>query len=303
MPPKFDLLLNRPGVDRRANDRREVDLLPRLLADPDTNVLDWYAGRAPVRPDGTLAFRSPRSADQQALSIFLGVMHDGPALLVVHPERAGDDVAVADLRTAGETLDDEQRSILATAAGIANWHATQGFCPQDGSPTVPVEAGWARQCAAEGHYHYPRTDPAVIMSVIDPDDRLLLAQGTRFGTREGEIPRMSVLAGFVEPGESLAAAVAREVQEEVGVSVRDAQYLGDQPWPFPASLMIGYVAYTDAPALDTDPHEIVAARWFTRDELTDDLRAERIGVPPRLSIARHLIEHWYGGPLPVATRW
>lgn len=302
MPPKFDLLLNRPGVDRRANDRREVGLVPRLLSDPGTRVLDWYAGRAPIGPDGTLAFRSPRSTDQQALVIFLGTTHDGPAVLVVHPERAGDDVPVADLRTVGETLDDEQRSILTMAAGIANWHATQGFCPQDGSPTLPVEAGWCRRCS-EGHHLYPRTDPAVIMAVIDPDDRLLLAQGTRFGNREGEIPRMSVLAGFVEPGESLAAAVAREVQEEVGVNVRDAQYLGDQPWPFPASLMIGYVAYTDAPALDTDPHEIVAARWFTRDELTDDLVAGRIGVPPRLSIARHLIEHWYGGPLPVATRW
>lgn len=302
-PPNFDLLLSRPGVDRRANDRRDDRLIPKLLADPQTVVLDLWAGRAAVDAGGALAFRRPRPSDPDHLAIYLGAIGAGRGVLVVHPERAGDDLPVVDLRAAGEHLDDEQRSVLTMAAGIANWHATQGFCPQDGSPTIPSESGWARECVAEGHHHYPRTDPAVIMAVIDPEDRLLLAQGTRFGTTGQEKPRMSVLAGFVEPGESLAAAVAREVMEEVGVAVRDATYLADQPWPFPASLMIGFVARTDAPALQTDPHEIVAARWFTRDELGEQLRAEHIGVPPRLSIARHLIEYWYGGPLPVVTSW
>lgn len=278
-------------------------MLPTLLADPASLVLDLWAGRAAVREDGTLAFRAPRHTDAGELAIYLGAVGAGRAVLVVHADRADDQTPVADLRAAGESLDDEQRSVLTMAAGIANWHATQGFCPQDGSPTVAADAGWSRECLAQGHHHYPRTDPAVIMAVVDAQDRLLLAQGTRFGATEQDTPRMSVLAGFVEPGESLEAAVAREVMEEVGVAVHEARYLGDQPWPFPASLMIGFIARTDGPALDTDPHEIVTARWFTRDELTADLQAGRIGVPPRLSIARHLIEFWFGGPLPVATAW
>jgi NAD+ diphosphatase len=144
----------------------------------------------------------------------------------------------------------------------------------------------------EGSEHYPRTDVAVIMSVVDEDDRLLLAQGAGWGTG-----RYSVLAGFLEPGESLAAAVAREVREEVGLEVTDVEYLGDQPWPFPTSLMVGFTAraaHTDAAGLRLQEGEIADARWFTRDEVRAAIADGSLGVSARLSIARRLVERWLG---------
>ena len=136
------------------------------------------------------------------------------------------------------------------------------------------------------------------MTVVDDDDRLLLARGRGFTTAG-----MSVLAGFVEPGESLAAAVAREVHEEVGLSVDQVEYLGDQPWPFPSSLMVGFRAHATSTALSLQDDEIESARWFTRAELVADLEAGVLAISGRLSIARRLIEEWFGGPIaaPEAT--
>ena len=153
-------------------------------------------------------------------------------------------------------------------------------------------AGWIRRCPADGSEHYPRTDMAVIMAVVDADDRLLLARGKGFRGNG-----MSVLAGFVEPGESLAAAVAREVAEEVGVEVTDVTYLGDQPWPFPSSLMLGFTARALGTDLRLQAEEIEAARWFTRDELVAALADGSVVVSGRISISRRIIEHWFGGPL------
>ncbi|WP_338089040.1 NAD(+) diphosphatase [Phycicoccus endophyticus] len=157
---------------------------------------------------------------------------------------------------------------------------------------MPVLAGWVRRCPADGSDHYPRTDVAVIMAVVDDDDRLLLARGRGF--RSGG---MSVLAGFVEPGETLAAAVVREVGEEVGVEVEEVTYLGDQPWPFPSSLMVGFRARARSTALRLQEDEIAAARWFTRDELAAAVADGSLVIPGRVSIARRLLEHWYGGRL------
>ena len=191
------------------------------------------------------------------------------------------------------TLDDEQISLVTTAVGLAHWHAAHLFCPRCGGPTQVVEAGWVRRCEADGIDHYPRTDPAVIMAVTDADDRLLLARNAR---RRGTT-MMSVLAGFVEPGESLEAAVAREVMEEVGVPVTQVAFAGDQPWPFPASLMVGYTARATDTDLRLDPVEIDEAHWFDRTGFGTALGNGELTVPPRLSIARHLIEQWYGGPI------
>jgi NAD+ diphosphatase len=141
----------------------------------------------------------------------------------------------------------------------------------------------------DGSEHYPRTDPAVIMSVIDPDDRLLLGRGAHWP--EG---RFSVLAGFVEPGESFEAAVAREVAEEVGIRIDDARYLGNQPWPFPSSLMVGYAATTSETELRPDPAEIAEARWVSREEYRDLLSSNEIRTPSGISIAKRIIEHWLG---------
>jgi NAD+ diphosphatase len=145
----------------------------------------------------------------------------------------------------------------------------------------------------DGSEHYPRTDPAVIMAVVDADDRLLL--GRQASWPEG---RFSTLAGFVEPGESLESAVRREVAEEVGIAVGAVRYLGSQPWPFPSSLMLGFTARAESTTVVRGDGEIAEARWYTRPELLADIRSGHFHVGPSISISRRLIEHWYGGELP-----
>lgn len=206
-----------------------------------------------------------------------------------------DDSRRRGLRAVGARLGDLDAGVLTTATGLANWHLRHGFCPRCGSPTQPGQSGWIRVCSNDGSEHYPRTDPAVIMSVIDDRDRLLLARGVGFATQG-----MSVLAGFVEPGESLAGAVAREVQEEVGITVTDIDYLGDQPWPFPSSLMIGFTARAVTTELTLQESEIEAAHWFDRDEFTRSIADGSLRISSRISIARRLIEHWYGEEIDVA---
>lgn len=295
-----DLVLSRSTLDRASERRRDVDLLPTLLGDSSTRVLDLYGESAVVRED-RLILRAPEPADTDRLAVFLGAA-DGVDVVVV--DRIGDDAPedAMTMRAVGMDLTVHDVGILTTALGILNWQRTQGFCPRCGHPTVVSEAGWGRHCAHDGREQYPRTDAAVIMSVIDADDRLLLARGTRFGAATN---RMSVLAGFVEPGESLEHAVAREVLEEVGVTVQQVQFRGDQPWPFPASLMVGFAARATSTRLVLQAEEIADARWFSRAELAAALGDGTLGVPPSLSIARHLIEEWYGGPLPEAAgeRW
>lgn len=252
-----------------------------------------HGNRFQVRDEGRhLRLRAPQEGDAEQLAVFLGEVDAQRIVLLVGaplPEPEADWVT---LREAGASLAPEAVSVAVEAAGMANWHAGQGFCPVCGNRTVPVEAGWVRQCTHCGKQQYPRTDAAVIMSVVDEQDRILLARGPNFAGKG-----MSVLAGFVEPGESLEAAVAREVMEEVGVAVTDVQYLDDQPWPFPASLMVGFSCRATTTDFVLDPVEIADARWFTRAELAEQVAAGEVRLSPRLSIARHLIEHWFGGPI------
>jgi NAD+ diphosphatase len=197
-----------------------------------------------------------------------------------------------DLRAVGHLLDDTDAGLLTCAVALANWHAVHGRCARCGEATRPVQAGWARSCPACGAEHYPRTDPAVIMAVADADDRILLGRQARWPQK-----RFSTLAGFVEPGESLEAAVRREVAEEAGVTVGEVVYRGSQPWPFPSSLMLGFRATALTTEVTVDGEELAQARWWTREELALDLGTGELLLPPRLSIARRLIEDWYGGPL------
>ena len=196
----------------------------------------------------------------------------------------------AGFRDIAATLNPTDTAIFIEASAIANWHATHTHCPRCGTATAPEAGGWVRRCPADGSEHYPRTDPAIIVTVVGPDGRLLLGGGGPLDARN-----YSTLAGFVEPGESLEQAVVREIGEEVGVRVTACQYLGSQPWPFPASLMLGFTATT----ADTDPTpdgvEVTRARWFSRSELQAAVLSGEIVISSRLSIARALIEHWYGG--------
>ncbi len=298
------------SLNRGADDRTRPGLLSDLLAHPTSRVLDTDGGTVPVvvgARSTTLALRAPRpggpSRDDPARVAFLGRDDAGTAYLLAR-HRSGAEAARAadtpeavwlDLRECGPWLAALDLELALTGVGLARWHATHTHCPRCGAPAPSGQAGWVRVCGRDGSVQFPRTDPAVIMSVIGPDDRLLLARGPRF-----KAGRVSVLAGFVEPGERLEDAVAREVAEEVGVRVESVAYVGSQPWPFPASLMIGYEARTHDVRLTVDTSEIVEARWWDRAELAAELAAGSLGIAGRLSIARRLIERWYGGRLDQA---
>jgi len=218
----------------------------------------------------------------------------GPDLL------AGDDPAEwADLRMTGAVLDPLGAGLFVTACAVLNWHDTAAFCARDGSPMRVEFAGWHRVCEANGHEEYPRTDSSMICLVHDggigPDAQVLLARQPTW-----PVGRFSVLAGFVEAGESLEACVAREVHEEVGLAVTDITYLGSQAWPFPRSLMVGFQAVADpaAPLRPADG-EIEEAMWITRAEVQAALAAGDWGaseakllLPGKVSIARAMLESW-----------
>ena len=296
-----DLSLAGGSLDRASPRRRDPNLVPVLLKDPATRVVELVTGRAQVIEsdgDSSLFLRSPEEQDADRLAVFLGQDDDGTAYVGVvgevgevgDPRESSGTAPWRNLREVGVLLSDRDAGLFATLQGLANWHATHTNCPSCGAITESDQAGWIRRCTKDGTEHYPRTAPAVIMAVPDAADRLLLARSPHWP--QG---RLSVLAGFVEPGESLEAAVAREVFEEVGVVVDQVRYLGNQPWPFPSSLMLGFTARAVDPTLHLDMEEIVEAVWVTREELQDMVRAARFGISPTVSIARRIIENWYGG--------
>ncbi|MDO9397978.1 MAG: NAD(+) diphosphatase [Herbiconiux sp.] len=198
------------------------------------------------------------------------------------------------LRLVATMLDDTGAGVFTEALAVFNWHATHGHCPRCGAASVPEAGGWVRRCPVEDIELFPRTDPAVIVGIIDAEDRILLGSNALWETN-----RFSLLAGFVEPGESFEAAAVREIAEESGVVIDEPEYLGSQPWPFPASIMVGFLARVSAahpPVLRPDGDEILELRWFTREQIADP--AGDVLLPGRSSIARAIIERWYGGPLP-----
>lgn len=299
------------SIDRAAHRRLEADLLPRLLQDPQTRVIELVDDRFAVDELGRLVVRPPRPEDAQAqLVVFLGERvaaaaeggEGSGAYVLVVPATTEQSGTAQESRSAGlreliTTLDVDTAAFVATAQGLGNWHRTHPRCSRCGKRTVPALAGWIRRCPRDGSEHFPRTDIAVIMAVTDADDRLLLGRAPSWP--EG---RMSILAGFVEPGETLEQAVAREVMEEVGVAVSDVEYVADQPWPFPSSLMIGFTARARNTALVLDPIELAEARWVSRDDVTALIAAGEYLPSPSFSISRSLVEDWYGGPLPRRPR-
>lgn len=254
-------------------------------------------------PAGSLAADLDEDGAPDGVEVFLGQGARGPLVAVVVPDEESltlpEGAAWQDLKVVGAGLSEDDRQAAMTAVALARWHQRNRYSPTTGEETEVVASGWVRRDSS-GQLHFPRTDTAVIMAVVDDRDRLLLARGSTWP--QG---RLSVLAGFVEPGETLEEAVAREVYEEVSVEVADVRYFGSQPWPFPASLMVGFTAQAGAQPDTIEPtalerDEIAQARWFSRQELAAALAAREVGLPGPFSIARRLIEHWYGGPLPVA---
>ena len=286
------------GIDRAAHRRTEPGLLDTLVDDPTTRVVEMSGERFVVDGDDGLAMRGPRPSDHEAdLVVFLGERTvsagESTAYLLVVPRQADGAERAAGLRDLAAGLDGDTAALLATSLGLANWHRAHPCCSRCGARTEPVLAGWIRRCPQDGSDHYPRTDVAVIMAVTDDADRLLLARAPSWP--EG---RMSVLAGFLEPGETLEQAVAREVREEVGIEVSDVEYVADQPWPFPSSLMVGFTARAGGADLVPDPAEIAEARWASREDVRALVASGDYRPSPGFSISRALVEDWFGGPLP-----
>ncbi|MBA2767756.1 MAG: NAD(+) diphosphatase [Sporichthyaceae bacterium] len=292
LEPLRDLRLARAVVDRAAARRTDPAWLEQAWASPRASVLQVCDGKVLVDRD-SLVLDVP-VAVPATQRLFLGEHEERPYFAAIVAEPVGQRGAFAGLREIGGALGARDAGLVVHAISLANWHATHTHCPRCGSPTVPEAGGHLRRCISDDSEHYPRTDPAVIMSLVDGDDRLLLGRQASWSPG-----RFSTLAGFVEPGESLEAAVRREVDEEVGIGVGEVGYLGSQPWPFPSSLMLGFRAQ----ATSTDVHlrdgEIAEARWFTRDQLLAAVRSRELTVAPTISIARRLIEQWYGGRLPT----
>jgi len=314
--------LAREHVDRDAVSRAVSGRSVEFDAHPDARVLAVHAGRVlvaePASADGAagLDLRHPSTLPQPGVRCYLGrtleALDDatGGELPVGSPieawtydadaaARIADDERWVGLRGIATSLDDRDAGLAIQAVALANWHSTHAFCPGCGSPTEVVDSGWARRCLAEDRLRFPRTDPAVIVLVTDDEDRVLLGSNAMW-----EQDRFSVLAGFVEPGESLEAAVVREIAEEAGLAVDHVEYLGSQPWPFPASLMCAFrarVAHGAATTVVPDGEEILELRWFDRDGLREALG--RVALPGETSIARWMLEEWYGGPLSSSLPW
>lgn len=297
-----NLVLARGVVDRASQHRSDPLWLAARRADPRSRVLSVSDGAARVRRSGeasaALDFRPALSVDESVDLTLLGVDDDDIAYFAEHVGARGEDApGWADLRQVGSALDARDAGLMVTAVALDNWLRTHLRCPRCGEPTEFDAAGWSRRCPADGSEHFPRTDPAVIVLVVDRDDRALLGRQARW-----EPGWFSTLAGFVESGESAEAALRREVREESGIVISDGpddiRYLGSQPWPFPCSLMLGFHARTDDPEVTVDGEEIAEAQWFTRDELAQACTHGDVRLPPPVSIARRLVERWYGTELP-----
>lgn len=292
------------GLDRFAEFRSEPTLVARLWDDASARAIVVHSGRA-LLDSGALAL-VPTADAPDGERLLLGVGPDGP-VFAVHPAAPLVDERARGIRSAAGRLSAHHLALFMHAVALTSWHENHPCCPRCGARTEVRAAGYVRRCPVDGSEHYPRTDPAVIVLVTDgaPVDAERCLLGRQASWPRG---RFSTLAGFVEPGETVEGAVVREVAEEVGVEVASVAYAGSQPWPFPASLMLAYYA-TAAPSQDEPPpvtvdgEEIVEARWFSRDEFRQATDSGEVMVPPRLSVARRLIEGWLGGPVATEGTW
>lgn len=310
-----NLPLARTTVDADAASRTAPDLLSSLAVDPGARVLLVSGSRLGVSSDGLALFRVsdlPAAALQEERVLYLGRADGVRFMALMLPDGTGrepgsesvleseatlrhmvEEVTFHHLRDVGEQLSDRDAGLSTTAVALAAWHRRHQRCPRCGGGTEVIQAGWVRRCVVEHSLHYPRTDAAVIMAVTDEHDRILLGHAGHWPSG-----RFSTLAGYVEPGEPLEEAVVREVAEETSIIVGETTYRGSQPWPFPCSLMMGFHAKVQpgtGTTVRVDGEELTEARFFTRDDLHHEVSSGGILLPSRTSIARALIEEWYGG--------
>jgi NAD+ diphosphatase len=287
-----------PYVDRRAEEREQADWARAALEDPRTLYLLGRGTRQLVytQPEPRIAFLEGEMAPIVARTdpsqlVLLGWFRERRCVLM----EVGDEMPLElprhasfeELRPLSPILAGEEAGLLAYARALSIWRARQRFCGACGAPTIPQRAGHCMRCSREGcaHEFFPRLDPAIIVLVTDGERALLGRQAT------WPPGRYSTIAGFVEPGESLEDAVAREVMEETGVPVTGTQYDSSQPWPFPASIMIGFRAWARPGSPARGSAELEDARWFTREEI----HAGAALLPPVHSISRRLISAWMEG--------
>lgn len=289
------------GADRAGQLRTDVEAAAAGWADAallrvdSRNQVLVADGRVVLGAAAELGDKPPPEA------VFLGCLEDGRHVWAIRGAlQAPDDpevrAEVVNLRSLGPIFDDTSSQLMSSAVALLNWHERSRFSSVDGSPTRPARAGWSRVNPVTGHEEFPRIDPAVICLVHDGGDRAVLARQAVWPER-----MFSLLAGFVEAGESFEVCVAHEVREEIGLTVCDVRYLGSQPWPFPRSPMVGFHAVAD-PAQDFafNDGEIAEAAWFTRDEVRAALAAgdwssdseSKLLLPGSISIARVIIESW-----------
>jgi NAD+ diphosphatase len=307
------------GLDRAAHLRADAAAVEAMLRDLGTRILPVWRGKplffGETRALGwlTSGHAALKAADEAP--VFLGLDMGEPRFAVDisdwEPEEVPDTVGAffdpseqrhplltadhvfAELRGVMTRLDARSAEFVATAKAILGWHETHGHCARCGAKSRIVEAGWQRHCPDCGARHFPRTDPVVIMLILSGNDVLM---GRSPGWPEG---MYSLLAGFVEPGESLEAAVRREVREETGVEVGAVGYLASQPWPFPASLMVGCRGEALSRDIRVDPVELEDARWVSREEMLSIFAGASTAMKParRGSIAHFLISHWLADSL------
>src|SRR5215472_8540219 len=292
-------------LDRMSERRDDTEFIAALLGEAKTQILPLHDLKPVVSGSTTpmLGWQpvTPwrESIEAGATLVFLGV-EDGRARFAIDATEVKNAVALdagadlVDVRALAPTLPIGDAGILATARSLLDWHARHRFCAQCGSSTEVASAGWVRKCPGCGATHFPRTDPVVIMLVVH-GSRALLGRNRR---RPGA--RFSCLAGFVEPGETLEAAVRREVREESGIHAGRVRYLASQPWPFPSSLMMGFLAEGLTEEIIVDPEELAEARWFHRDEIREMVaRAAagpddptKVSLPQPLAIAHQICRRW-----------
>jgi NAD+ diphosphatase len=290
-----------PTLDRVSLNRRDDAWLAHRMAEPGSRLLLVWRGQnlileAPAPAAALLSLTEGGALLAEAREIALLGLVGERALFAADLSHREEPPALpgarfADLRSVGPLLAREEGGLLAYARGLMHWHQRHRFCGVCGSPTESREAGHMRRCtnpacAAE---HHPRIDPAVIMRV-EHEGRILLGR-----QKQWPVGMHSVLAGFVEPGESLEDAVRREVAEEVALRLTEVNYHSSQPWPFPSSIMLGFTAIAEGDQFHVDEHELEMARWFTREELLASPEDETFRLPRRDSIARRLVDDWIAG--------
>jgi NAD+ diphosphatase len=269
-----------PGLDRADLVRGDPAALRMLAGRDDAMELSWLDGLPVIGENGMLQWHPARSPD-----LFLG-MEDGAPRFTAHQSEIGN--VRAAFMSVG-LLDPQQAPIYAAALSLAGWHSRHRFCANCGQESATVRGGWSRRCPSCSAEHFPRVDPVVIM-LAEHDGDLLLGRQPHYPPN-----RYSALAGFVEVGENLEAAVAREFHEEAGIRVADVTYVASQPWPFPSSLMIGCAARAIDRDLTIDTTELDDARWFSRTEVESALRGNANAAflpPPTTAIARTLLDWW-----------